>query len=123
MLRWLLFYEPDSTGIYSYSHTPARHYSLSIFGKSSAEAPGGLRIEAYHLSVNCTSTANRLVSATPEFMGANPAIVPSRPEKGLQVLKDESELGFQLLHSLSDAQLQKTLIRAEAPSEIGRAHV
>src|SRR3546814_6621779 len=51
-------------------------------------------------------------------MGANPAIVPSGPEKGLQVLKDESELGFQLLHSLSDAQLQKTLIRAEAPSDI-----
>src|SRR3546814_12393729 len=51
-------------------------------------------------------------------MGANPAIVPSGPEKGLQVLKDESEQGFQLLHSLSDAQLQKTLIRAEAPSDI-----
>src|SRR3546814_126135 len=98
---------------------PGKYY-FSVFGKPSAETPWGWRIEGHHLSVNYTSTDNRLVSATPEFMGANPAIVPSGPEKGLQVLKDESELGFQLLHSLSDAQLQKTLIRAEATSDIDR---
>src|SRR3546814_14332552 len=93
-------------------------YYCWFFGKPSAETPGGWRIEGHHLPVNYTSTDKRLGSATPEFMGANPAIVPSGPEKGLQVLKDESELGFQLLHSLSDAQLQTTLISAEAPSDI-----
>ncbi|HYH56463.1 MAG TPA: DUF3500 domain-containing protein [Anseongella sp.] len=96
---------------------PGKYY-FSIFGEPSAEEPWGWRLEGHHLSINYTSVDNRLVSATPEFMGANPAVVPSGPHKGLQLLKNETELAFQLLHSLSEEQLGKTLIGEEAPADI-----
>lgn len=96
---------------------PGKYY-FSIFGQPSAGEPWGWRVEGHHLSINYTSTGNKLVSATPEFMGANPAIVPDGPHKGLQLLKNEAGLAFDLLHSLTEKQLQKTLISEEAPSEI-----
>jgi hypothetical protein len=51
-------------------------------------------------------------------MGTNPAIVMFGPKKGMQILRDESDKAFQLLHSLSKDQLAKTLINTSAPNEI-----
>ncbi len=96
---------------------PEKYY-FSLFGEPSEEQAWGWRIEGHHLSINYTSVDDRLVSVTPEFMGANPAIVPSGPEKGKQVLRDETELGFRLLHSLSPEQLETALISDEAPADI-----
>ena len=58
------------------------------------------------------------MSGTPSFLGSNPGIVLAGPEKGKQVLKDETELGFALLHSLDASQLKKAMISADAPGEI-----
>lgn len=96
---------------------PEKYY-FSIFGEPSAEKPWGWRIEGHHLSINYTSVDDQLASVTPEFMGANPAIVPSGPSKGKQVLRDETELAFRLLHSLDVVQLEKALISEDAPGDI-----
>lgn len=96
---------------------PGKYY-FSLFGEPSDETRWGWRVEGHHLSINYTSAGNKLVSATPEFMGANPAIVPSGPQKGKQVLKDEAELAFKLLHSLTEEQLRTALVETEAPADI-----
>jgi len=93
-------------------------YYLSIFGNPSANSIWGWRFEGHHISLNFSSKDNRLVSATPNFFGANPAIVLSGPEKGKEVLKDETELGFELLHSLEATQKEKAIIDVKAPADI-----
>lgn len=96
---------------------PGKYY-FSIFGKPATDSIWGWRLEGHHISFNFSTKDNRLVSGTPGFLGANPAIVLSGPEKGKQILKDEAELGFALLHSLDENQMEKAIISTEAPGEI-----
>lgn len=93
-------------------------YYFSIFGTPSAQEPWGWRVEGHHLSLNFSSVTGEVVSQTPAFMGSNPAIVLNGPEKGKQILKQEADLAFALLHSFSAEQLQKVRILEKAPNEI-----
>ncbi|MEO6719967.1 MAG: DUF3500 domain-containing protein [Ferruginibacter sp.] len=93
-------------------------YYFSVFGNPAPDSIWGWRLEGHHVSFNFSAKDNRLISGTPGFLGSNPAIVLSGPEKGKQVLKDESMLGFILLNSLSEEQLKKTMIAGAAPGEI-----
>lgn len=93
-------------------------YFFSIFGHPATDSIWGWRLEGHHVSFNFSTKNNKLVSGTPGFLGANPAIVLSGPEKGKQILKDETQLGFALLHSLDPTQMQKTIINANAPGDI-----
>ena len=93
-------------------------YFFTIFGTPLPGKIWGWRLEGHHVSFNFSSENNRLVSGTPSFLGSNPAIILSGPEKGKQILKNETELGFALLHSLDSAQMQKALIDNKAPAEI-----
>lgn len=94
------------------------NYFFSIFGNPASDSVWGWRLEGHHISFNFSSRNNHLVSGTPGFFGSNPAIVLSGPEKGKQILKDETELGFALLHSLNEKQIEKAIINVNAPSEI-----
>ena len=78
----------------------------------------GWRLEGHHLSFTFSADKDQLVSGTPAFMGANPAIVREGPKKGTQVLKEEADDAFALLHALSKTQLPKALIDTTAPNEI-----
>ena len=99
-------------------HRDPQKYFISIFGNPAADSIWAWRFEGHHVAFNFASKNNRLISATPGFLGSNPAIVLSGPEKGKQILKDESELGFALLHSLDTKQMEKAIINVAAPSEI-----
>jgi len=96
---------------------PGKYY-FSIFGNPAADSIWGWRLEGHHISLNFSTENNRLVSGTPGFLGTNPAIVLSGPEKGKQILKDETELGFALLHSFDAKQMENAIINAEAPGDI-----
>ncbi|MDO1451164.1 DUF3500 domain-containing protein [Rhodocytophaga aerolata] len=93
-------------------------YYFTVFGTPSRKEPWGWRIEGHHLSLNFSSLTNEVVSATPLFMGSNPAIVPSGPEKGKQILKQEEELARALLQSFTPAQLRTVIFNEEAPGDI-----
>jgi hypothetical protein len=94
-----------------------RKYYVTIFGRPSSSL-WGWRIEGHHISVNVSSENGRIVSSTPSFFGANPAIVPRGPERGKQVLKDETELGFALIKSLDKEQLATARFSERALPEI-----
>lgn len=96
---------------------PGKYY-FSIFGDPGPGKPWGWRLEGHHVSLNFSAANNSLVSGTPAFFGSNPAIVPEGAEKGKQILKQESTLGFELLRSLSKEQQAQAIIQAAAPSEI-----
>ena len=96
---------------------PGKYY-FSIFGKPATDKIWGWRLEGHHISFNFSSENNQLVSGTPGFIGSNPAVVLSGPEKGLQILKDETQLGFNLLHSLDADQKKKAVTSTKAPGDI-----
>ena len=95
---------------------PGKYY-FSVFGDPS-DSIWGWRLEGHHISFNFSSENNELVSGTPGFLGSNPAVVQSGPQKGLQILKDETESGFALLKSLDARQKEKAIIASSAPADI-----
>lgn len=92
-------------------------YFFWVFGDPSVDEPWGWRFEGHHISLNFT-TADGLTVATPSFMGANPATVPSGPYAGWRVLGNEEDLARELLHSLDAGQRSTAVIATEAPSDI-----
>src|SRR5436190_1319344 len=93
-------------------------YYFSIFGDPAVDSIWGWRLEGHHVSLNFSSENNRLVSGTPGFLGTNPAIVLSGPEKGRQILQDETVLGLALIQSLDEQQKKKAIISGDAPGDI-----
>jgi Protein of unknown function (DUF3500) len=96
----------------------ASKYFFTIFGTPSDTAVWGWRLEGHHLALNFSSASGGLVSATPSFMGSNPAVVPLGKEQGKQILKAETQLGFALLRGLSAGQRSKAVISEIAPADI-----
>jgi hypothetical protein len=96
---------------------PGKYY-ITIFGIPGSQTIWGWRLEGHHLSLNFSARENKLVSGTPGFMGANPAIVQEGPRKGTQVLKEETEMGYALLNSFSSEQLKKVIFNEDAPGDI-----
>lgn len=96
----------------------AGKYYFILFGKPDEKASWGWRLEGHHLSFSFTSKNNKLVSATPGFIGANPAIVPDGPQKGKAALQEETEKGFALVNMLSKEQLAQAMISEKALPDI-----
>lgn len=96
---------------------PGKYY-FTLFGKPLPNSVWGWRIEGHHISLNFSAQNNQLVSGTPGFLGANPAIVPNGPHKGKEALKEETDAAIALLHALNKQQLSKAVISEKALTEI-----
>lgn len=99
-----------------------KRYFFTIFGTPSDVGPWAVSIEGHHLSLNLTVKDGRIVDSTPQFMGANPAVVkkqlPDLPAAGRRVLEAEESLAFELVNSLDEGQRAKAVIASEPPREI-----
>ena len=93
-------------------------YFLSFFGTPSANQTWGWRIEGHHLAMNFTLAHGTEVSATPSFLGSNPATVKEGPRAGLRVLAAEEDLGRHLLKSLNPTQSKQAIFASAAPKDI-----
>ena len=92
-------------------------YYVSIFGEPGGDAPWGWRFEGHHVSLNHTVVQGRL-GTTPLFFGSNPAEVRHGEQTGLRALREEEDLGRQLLHELDGEQKAVAIVSAEAPRDI-----
>ncbi len=86
----------------------AGNYAFTFFGEPSEDKPWGWRFEGHHVSYNFSSYRNRIQSGLPSFLGTNPGKF-EREGKTIEVLKDESAVGFKLLGSLNEEQLKKAI--------------
>lgn len=109
--------EPPRTGPNAFVRDPELYF-VSIFGAPSAKEPWGWRFEGHHVSVNFTIAGNRPVAWSPNFFGANPAVVREGPKQGTRALRDEEDAGRALMVALDAAQRTKATIAAEAPRDI-----
>jgi hypothetical protein len=94
------------------------NYYVTIFGIPAKDKSWGWRFEGHHVSINFVSSNNEIVSSTPSFFGSNPGIVPRGDQKGKELLKLETDLGFELLRSLSADQKKKAVFADKALPEI-----
>jgi hypothetical protein len=94
------------------------NYHFCIFGDPSPDDVWGWRFEGHHISLNFTSNNGEIIASTPSFFGSNPGVVKIDPQKGKEVLKNETELGLQLINSFSKDQLSQAVFSETAPREI-----
>ena len=74
-------------------------------------------LAGHHLAVHVTVVGDQ-VAATPQFFGANPAVVQSGPRRGWQVLREEEALARDLLSTLGPEQLGVAVVSPRAPADI-----
>jgi len=95
-------------------------YFFTVFGKPTKTGKWGWRVEGHHLSLNFTVDAGKIVSATPFFLGSNPAEVKSGKAKGLRPLPESIDRYRDLVKSLTDDQ-KKVAKQAKLFPEIEEA--
>ena len=93
-------------------------YYFSVFGDPTGKEPWSWRAEGHHISLNFTISARDGIAPNPLFLGANPAEVPSGPQKGLRILTKEEDLARYLLAALKVDQKRKTILSPTAPPDI-----
>ena len=93
-------------------------YYVSVFGDPSGDTEWGWRFEGHHLSLNYTIRNGEILSASPEFFGANPGLIDAGPGRSLRVLGRREDLARSILKAASDEQQSKIWIAKEAPHDI-----
>jgi plasmid stabilization system protein ParE len=93
-------------------------YWLAVFGEPGRAAPWSWRIGGHHVTVHLTVADDEVIGATPSFLGANPAVVPSGSLAGRRTLPGEEDLARAALAALTPAERRLTIVDPVAPSDI-----
>jgi hypothetical protein len=93
-------------------------YWFAVFGEPRDSQPWSWRIGGHHVAVQLTLADGRVVSGTPSFLGANPAVVPGGPTAGTRTLPGEEALARELLASLRPSQRRVAIVDDHAPADI-----
>jgi len=93
-------------------------YWFAVFGTPGSTAPWSWRVGGHHVAVHVTVLGDRVIGATPSFLGANPAVVPSGPTAGTRTLTGEETLARALLSELTPAERRAAVIDEVAPADI-----
>lgn len=93
------------------------NYYVTVFGTPSATGTWGYRFEGHHLSQNYTIVDGKIADS-PSFFGSNPAEVREGPRKGLRVLAQEDDSGYELIDALDASQKQTAIVDKTALKDI-----
>ncbi|MBA2730283.1 MAG: DUF3500 domain-containing protein [Euzebyaceae bacterium] len=91
--------------------------AITIFGEPGREAPWSWRLEGHHIAVNATVVDGAL-TATPLFLGANPARVQHAGVDVVRPLAPEEDIARALLNALNPGQREAAMVAADAPGDI-----
>lgn len=93
-------------------------YYVTIFGTPASKGTWGWRFEGHHLSLNFSIRNGRIVSSTPEFIGANPGLIDAGPKRYLRVLGKREDIARQILKTCTDETSPKAWLSKKAPKDI-----
>lgn len=99
-----------------------KKYYISIFGTPSPTGKWGWRLEGHHISLNWLIENGQIVSSTPEFFGANPAIMDGGAGRVIRVLAPEEDIARQVLKLTPPDKMSAVLLDKKAPGEIRGAN-
>jgi hypothetical protein len=92
-------------------------YFVSIFGEPGSGS-WGWRVGGHHVALNCTVVDGRRLSASPLFLGANPALTRLVGPGVLRALAAEEDLARELLGSLAPDQRRRAVLSPVAPDDL-----
>jgi len=93
-------------------------YWFAVFGDPAADGPWSWRIGGHHVAIHLTLAGGRVIGATPSFLGANPAVVPSGSLAGTRTLPGEEALARELLSALTPDERRVAVVDDRAPADI-----
>ena len=96
-------------------------YWVRVLGDPRAEGPWAWRLNGHHLAIHVTVVGDE-IAATPQFFGAEPAVVPDGPHRGLRTLPGEEELARAVLARLDPPQRAVAITSDVAPDDILTRH-
>ncbi|MFI5182664.1 MAG: DUF3500 domain-containing protein [Thermoanaerobaculia bacterium] len=99
------------------AHADPDLYFFLVFGEPADSGAWGWRFEGHNVSLNWTVVDGRMVSGTPQFLGAEPAEVREGPLHGARVLGAEDDLARALFRSLGDGLRREAAAGAAPPRE------
>ncbi len=92
-------------------------YWLAVFGDPTSGQPWQWQMEGHHVALNFTFVGDA-VAVTPTFLGTRPNVILEGEYAGWHALGYEKTRAFDLLTSLSPAQLSKAVIADEVANNI-----
>lgn len=95
---------------------PENHF-LAFFGTPGKDSVWGWKFSGHHLALNFTIVDNQL-AFTPIFFGVYPAEIKSGQNKGRRIIKDEEDIGFELINMLTSEQKEKAVFQENAFRDI-----
>ena len=93
-------------------------YYLRVFGEPGGAGPWGWRFGGHHVSLNNLIVDGRVVSTTPCFFGADPAVSPLLGPVPLRPLAGPEDLARDLVRSLGSERGARAILLDRAPSDI-----
>jgi hypothetical protein len=93
------------------------NYFVAIYGNPAADSVWGWKFSGHHVALNFTIIDNQLAFA-PFFFGVYPAEVKEGPQKGRRLIKDEEDLGFELVNSLTPEEKKEAIFQLKAFTDI-----
>lgn len=104
-----------------YTRTSLRdplRYWVTVFGEPSDTGIWSWQFEGHHVSLNYVIIDGEVVSATPLFLGANPARVKKGKYFVTRACGPEEDAGRALVRSLDAAQRSQAILDAPAPIDM-----
>ncbi len=98
-------------------HRIPGNYFVSIYGHPGEDSVWGWKYTGHHLALNFTMVKDKLAFA-PFFFGSNPGEVKEGPKKGMRIIKDEEDLAFELVNSLSAEQKKTGVFQLKAFTDV-----
>ena len=94
-----------------------KNYYFSFWNEPSKDKEWGFKLEGHHLSLNFTFV-DMSFSASPLFIGADPAEIRKTEYAGWKLLNQEESLGYALINSMTDSQKKKAVLDRKVPRDI-----
>ncbi len=105
--------EADFLGVAAPLWRTSDSYFFCLFGRPGFEDTWSFRFLGHHVCLNITVVNQRWISSTPSALGQQPALNAGV----LNPLAADEGLGFDLIHSLDDAQRSKAIIHDVSPAD------
>ncbi len=98
-------------------HRIPENYFVAFYGTPGKDSVWGWKFSGHHIALNFTIVNNRL-AFTPIFFGVYPAEIEEGQNKGRQIIKEEEDIGFELINMLTSEQKSKAIFQQKAFNDI-----
>ena len=95
---------------------PENHF-IAFYGTPAKDSVWGWKFSGHHIALNFTIVNNQS-AFTPIFFGVYPAEIKSGQNKGRRIIKDEEDIGFELINMLTGEQSSKAIFQLKAFNDI-----